>query len=49
MKNELRKATFLALLAATVFGLAACNTMKGAGKDVEKVGEEIQEEAAEHD
>lgn len=25
--------------------LAACNTMEGAGKDVEKVGEKIQDKA----
>ena len=39
------------LLATLVFGsvsLTACNTMQGAGRDVEKVGQKVQEEAAEH-
>ena len=29
-------------------GLASCNTMQGAGKDVERGGEKIQKEAIEH-
>lgn len=32
----------LSLLAAS-FGLSACNTMKGVGKDVERAGEKIQD------
>ena len=39
------------LLATLIFGsvsLTACNTMQGAGKDVEKVGQKVQEEAVEH-
>ena len=39
------------LLAALVFGsisLSACNTMQGAGRDVEKLGDKVQEEAVEH-
>jgi predicted small secreted protein len=39
------------LLAALAFGsvsLTACNTMQGAGRDVEKVGQKVQEEAVEH-
>jgi entericidin B len=43
MSNEFRKAVFFALLCLSVFGLSACNTVEGAGKDVEKAGEEIQE------
>jgi predicted small secreted protein len=35
----------LALLLATVIGLAACNTMAGFGKDMEKAGEKIQDKA----
>ena len=35
----------LALFLSVLFGLAACNTVQGLGKDVEKVGEEIQEGA----
>ena len=28
--------------------LTACNTVQGAGKDVEKAGQKVQEEAQEH-
>jgi predicted small secreted protein len=28
--------------------LSACNTMQGAGKDIERGGEKIQKEAVEH-
>jgi entericidin B len=38
-------------LAATyvlLAGLAGCNTIQGAGKDVERGGEKIQKEAQEH-
>ena len=36
----------LMLLALFSVGtLSACNTMKGAGKDVEKVGEKVQQSA----
>jgi len=45
MNTNLRKIAYIALLAWTVGGLAACNTVKGAGKDVEEAGEEIQEAA----
>lgn len=41
MNTLMKSATFTALL----FGLAACNTIEGAGKDVEVVGEETQEAA----
>ena len=34
-----------ALLLASIFGLAACNTMEGAGRDVESAGETMQREA----
>jgi predicted small secreted protein len=33
------------IMLATVFALAACNTMQGLGKDVERTGEKIQEKA----
>jgi predicted small secreted protein len=33
------------LLALCALALAACNTMQGLGKDVEKVGESIQKKA----
>jgi predicted small secreted protein len=35
---------FLALFAVIGF-LAGCNTMEGAGRDVERAGEKIQDEA----
>lgn len=35
---------FLALFAS---GLVACNTMAGAGRDVQKVGEKVEEKAEE--
>jgi len=37
---------FAALAAALT--LSACNTMSGVGKDVERGGQKIQEEAKEH-
>ena len=42
---------FVLLLAALAFGsisLTACNTIQGAGKDVERAGEKVQQEAQEH-
>jgi len=39
------------LLAALMFGsitLSACNTVQGAGRDVEKLGDKMQNEAVEH-
>jgi predicted small secreted protein len=38
----------LAALAVASISLTACNTMQGAGKDVEKVGTKVQDEAQEH-
>jgi predicted small secreted protein len=32
-------------LVAASLGLSACNTMKGVGKDVERAGEKIQDNA----
>jgi len=48
MRNQVRKISWLALLAASAFALSACNTMEGAGKDLEEAGEEMQEEAQEN-
>lgn len=48
MRNDVRKYSWLALLAASAFALSACNTMEGAGKDIEEAGEEIQEESQDH-
>jgi predicted small secreted protein len=38
----LRKLILTGLAAALIPALAACNTVKGAGKDIEKGGEAIQ-------
>ncbi len=35
----------LALFLALAFGLAACNTMEGFGKDLSKAGDKIEEAA----
>jgi predicted small secreted protein len=40
-----RLSSLLLLALFSVGFLSACNTMKGAGKDVEKVGEKVQEAA----
>lgn len=47
MNNEnIKRLLAAGFLAASVGGfLTACNTVEGAGKDIEKAGEEIQEEA----
>ena len=47
MRNEFKKLGLLAAAAMYAMTLAACNTVEGAGKDVEAAGEEIQEEAQE--
>ncbi len=49
MNRHLRTLCSLILLSITLVGVTACNTVKGAGKDVEKAGEEIQEAAERHD
>lgn len=36
------------LMLAFAVSLSACNTVEGAGKDIKKGGQEIEEEAAEH-
>ena len=41
------KRLIAAILGASFF-LAACNTMEGAGRDVEKAGGKIKGEAREH-
>lgn len=35
-------------LAATIVTLTGCNTMEGAGKDIEKGGKAVKDEAHEH-
>ena len=41
-------ALMLVLSYVVLAGLAGCNTIQGAGKDVELGGEKIQKEAVEH-
>jgi entericidin A len=48
MNASLRNLSALFLLGAFVFGLTACNTVHGIGKDTQKAGEKIQKEADEH-
>jgi predicted small secreted protein len=38
----------LAALAVGSLSLSACNTMQGAGRDVEKAGQKVSGEAQEH-
>jgi predicted small secreted protein len=45
MTMNFRKIAMLMLVATFAFSTVACNTMKGLGKDTEKAGEKIQEEA----
>jgi predicted small secreted protein len=50
-KGTIMIAKFTLLLAALSLAsipLTACNTVAGAGKDVEKAGAKVQEEAQEH-
>jgi predicted small secreted protein len=37
-----------AFVAGAFATLAGCNTVQGAGKDIEKGGEKVQQEAVEH-
>ena len=41
----MKKMLIVALLAVGVFSLSACNTMSGAGKDIQKGGEKIENAA----
>lgn len=43
--NSLHKPTLFTLLFAfcAAFALSGCNTMNGAGKDIERAGEKIQQ------
>ena len=45
--NWLRKIASAVVLLAIGLALIGCHTAEGAGKDIEKAGEEIQEEAQE--
>jgi predicted small secreted protein len=46
-RTTLLTLTLITLLAAAPL-LGACNTTAGAGKDISKVGDKIEEEAVEH-
>ena len=48
MNAKIRKISTLLLISAFSFGVGACNTMKGVGKDTEQAGKKIQQEADEH-
>ena len=41
-------ALLLAALMMSSLSLSACNTVQGAGKDVERAGQKVQDEAVEH-
>lgn len=45
MNINFRKLLLIGLLTGFLGGLTACNTIEGAGRDVEKAGEEIQDAA----
>ncbi|MES1924052.1 entericidin A/B family lipoprotein [Salinisphaera sp. T31B1] len=43
--NKIAIATLLAVLVGATSLLSACNTMKGAGEDIERAGEGVQDAA----
>lgn len=49
MNRTFRSVAMLAALGAFALVASGCNTIKGVGKDTQKVGEEIEEAAEEHD
>lgn len=48
LKKVLARLLAVAVLAANFTLLAGCNTMEGAGKDMQRGGEKIQDKANEH-
>ena len=48
MKKILFSLLTMAFLASTSAALTGCNTVEGAGKDIEKGGKAIKDEASEH-
>ena len=42
------KTLTLSLLAAILMALSGCNTVEGVGRDIQRGGQEISEEAREH-
>ncbi|MAS09415.1 entericidin A/B family lipoprotein [Salinisphaera sp.] len=47
MNRQSKIASLLALAVFSITLLAGCNTIQGAGEDMEQAGEEVQEEASE--
>jgi predicted small secreted protein len=45
--NQSKIASLLALTVFSLTLLAGCNTIQGAGEDMEQAGEEVQKEASE--
>lgn len=43
--SVIRNGVFFVLLAALGLGLAACNTVRGAGQDIENAGDAVQDAA----
>ena len=43
--KSITRVMFLLALTVCTFGLTACNTMEGAGKDMERGGEKLQNSA----
>lgn len=39
MRHNAQRALVLAVMALAITGLAACNTVKGLGRDIQSVGE----------
>jgi entericidin B len=47
MFKKILSSTLLGAFIASAFALSGCNTIQGAGKDIERGGEKIQKEATE--
>lgn len=45
MKETLKKTAWMMVLGLLAAALCACNTVEGAGKDIERAGEGIQKAA----
>ena len=48
MVKKIVSTSLIGVFVASAFALAGCNTVQGAGKDVERAGEKVQQEAVEH-
>jgi len=46
--NKPMKVVLLGAMIAAIMGLAACNTTKGVGKDIEKAGDSLKDSADKH-